>query len=173
MQHSVIENSFPWGLPLKETLLPQFLAKGANNNFENYLIGKWHLGSPAWEYVPTSRGFDYFFGFYGPNEDHFEHSNRHRNAQGYDLRKQTTPIHRKGEYSTFMYTKEAKEILSLWASKHEKEDRPPSPLSNSNSSSFSPNAKATNFFLFLSYNAPHFPLQAPTEEILPFGTQKK
>lgn len=47
------------GLPLKEITLAQHL-KGAG--YRTCAIGKWHLGYQPAEYLPTSRGFDEFFG---------------------------------------------------------------------------------------------------------------
>jgi arylsulfatase A-like enzyme len=49
------------GLPLTETILPQFLKRAG---YHTGWIGKWHLGSaPA--FVPWARGFDESFGFIG------------------------------------------------------------------------------------------------------------
>ena len=49
------------GLPLTETILPQFLKRAG---YRTGWIGKWHLGSaPA--FVPWARGFDESFGFIG------------------------------------------------------------------------------------------------------------
>lgn len=48
----------PDGTSLDETLLSNlFRDKG----YKTHAIGKWHLGEPA-EYLPTSRGFDSFYG---------------------------------------------------------------------------------------------------------------
>ena len=35
------------------------------------MIGKWHLDYNKWEYTPTYRGFDSFYGFYNGAEDHY------------------------------------------------------------------------------------------------------
>lgn len=37
------------------------------------MIGKWHLGYHKWEYTPTYRGFDTFYGFYNGWGDHYSH----------------------------------------------------------------------------------------------------
>ncbi len=47
------------GLPLSETLLPQVLKK---RGYKTMAIGKWHLGHNPVDYMPTSRGFDSYFG---------------------------------------------------------------------------------------------------------------
>jgi arylsulfatase len=46
------------GLSLEETTLANLLKA---RNYKTICIGKWHLGRPA-EYLPTSRGFDEYFG---------------------------------------------------------------------------------------------------------------
>ena len=38
------------------------------------MVGKWHLGFYKWEYTPTYRGFDSFYGYYNALEDHFTHT---------------------------------------------------------------------------------------------------
>lgn len=47
------------GLPLSEVLLPQVLKP---LGYRTMAIGKWHLGYQPREYLPTSRGFDHWFG---------------------------------------------------------------------------------------------------------------
>ncbi len=55
---SVLNPTDTGGLSLTETLIPQLLK---SQKYQTGCIGKWHLGSqPA--YLPTSRGFDSFFG---------------------------------------------------------------------------------------------------------------
>jgi arylsulfatase len=46
------------GLNLDETTLADILKR---RNYRTMCIGKWHLGRPA-QYLPTSRGFDQYFG---------------------------------------------------------------------------------------------------------------
>ena len=47
------------GLPLSEILLPQLLKP---LGYRTMAIGKWHLGHQPRQYLPTSRGFDHWFG---------------------------------------------------------------------------------------------------------------
>lgn len=55
MQHNVLYGAEPRGLPLTETILPQYLKK---LGYANHIVGKWHLGSYKKEYLPLSRGFE-------------------------------------------------------------------------------------------------------------------
>jgi len=85
------------------------------------------------ERVPNAQGFDHFFGLLGGNHHYFKHVDR----LGYpDLFLNHQPVEREG-YSTDLFTDDALRFLA------EHRDRP--------------------FFLFLSYNAPHFPYQGPND----------
>lgn len=71
MQHGVILETEPWGLPLHERLLPQHLKKAG---YATHAIGKWHLGFFRKEYTPLYRGFDSHFGYYQGFQDYYNHS---------------------------------------------------------------------------------------------------
>ena len=62
MHHSIVMGTQPWGLPLSERLLPQYLQDAGYNT---YIIGKWHLGLYSPAALPNARGFNHSFGFYG------------------------------------------------------------------------------------------------------------
>lgn len=103
--------------------------------YGTYMTGKWHLGNEKVESRPLQRGFDRFYGHLAGTSDFFRPSNLHR---GND------PITAKGEryYITDAISDEAIKFLG----EHEqKKDAEP-------------------FFLYLSYNAPHFPVQCMPEE---------
>jgi arylsulfatase A-like enzyme len=55
----------PGGLRLSEILLPQLLKK---RGYRTMAVGKWHLGHGSPEYMPTSRGFDSYFGLLYSND---------------------------------------------------------------------------------------------------------
>jgi len=80
---------------------------------------------------PNRQGFEYFFGLLGGNHHYFTHVDRMGVP---DLFLNEQPVERTG-YSTDLFTDDALRYL------REKRDRP--------------------FFLFLAYNAPHFPYQGP------------
>ena len=86
------------------------------------------------ERIPTQQGFDYFFGLLGGNHHYFTHVDR---SGVPDLFLNDKPVVRKG-YSTDLFTDDAIRYLG------ETLQQP--------------------FFLFLAYNAPHFPYQGPGDE---------
>ena len=51
-------------------------------------IGKWHLGMCSYDYTPTKRGFDSFYGIYNGMSDYYTKSITSRTARdgGYDFR---------------------------------------------------------------------------------------
>lgn len=103
--------------------------------YHTAIIGKWHLGleSPN---LPNERGFDFFHGFLGDMMDSF--TNHLRHGENYMRRNQET-IRPQGH---------ATDVFSGWAADYlrERADHPDEP-----------------FFLFLAYNAPHFPIEPPAE----------
>jgi len=102
--------------------------------YHSAIIGKWHLGLEE-ENQPTRRGFDFFHGFLGDMMDDYYHHRRHGNHY---MRRNEEPVHPKG-HATDIFTQWAVDYLSERAQ------------------------KKTPFFLYLSYNAPHTPIQPPTD----------
>lgn len=126
------------------------------NNYNTAAIGKWHVGVSN-DYIPNNRGFDYFFGMLGGGHQYFESDYE---AQYYNsvsngnpvtneyrvplLRNQTYVAANEfnnDEYLTDILTEEAVSYI------------------NTNAGSSDP------FFMYLAYNAPHTPLQAPQAKI--------
>ena len=99
------------------------------------MVGKWHLGfeSPN---IPNDRGFDFFHGFLADMmDDYWTHLRGGVNW----MRRNKEVIKPKGH---------ATEIFTQWAIDYVKEQ-------SSN--------KEQPFFLYLAYNAPHFPIQPPKD----------
>lgn len=117
-------------LNLTYTLLPAYLKK---LGYSTHMVGKWHLGQNELSALPTSRGFDTYFGFWSGAEDYYSHDCRN----AYDLADGTrTAFEWNGTYSTFLWNSKAVEVI-------EKAD-PSKP-----------------FFLYLAYQNVHWPLEAP------------
>lgn len=103
-----------FGLDLNLTLLPQRLK---DLGYSTHGIGKWHLGYYNPKYLPTNRGFDTYFGYYGSEIHYYTHTS-------YDVTPQPPPdwcldLHNNtkcvdnvnGTYSVDMYTDEAVRIM--------------------------------------------------------------
>jgi arylsulfatase A-like enzyme len=71
MQHNLILEPEPWGLPLSEVLLPQYLDP---LGYTSRAVGKWHLGFFKKVYTPTARGFASHFGFWNGYQDYYSHT---------------------------------------------------------------------------------------------------
>jgi arylsulfatase A-like enzyme len=99
--------------------------------YETAIIGKWHLGHADKKYWPRQRGFDYQYGAMIGELDYFTHE-----EQGVlDWFRDNEPVREEG-YTTTLLGKDAVRLI-------EKHD-PSKPL-----------------YLYLTFNAPHTPYQAP------------
>lgn len=101
--------------------------------YHTAIIGKWHLGleSPN---TPNERGFDLFHGFLGDMMDSYTTHLRHGNNY---MRLNDKVIEPEGH---------ATDLFSDWAAAYLKGERRP---------------QDKPFFLYLAYNAPHFPIEPP------------
>ncbi|CAN0080526.1 unnamed protein product, partial [Heterosigma akashiwo] len=57
-------------LALNHKLLPQYMN---DIGYKSHAIGKWHLGFFNHQYLPTSRGFQSYLGYYSGNLDWYGH----------------------------------------------------------------------------------------------------
>ncbi len=120
------------GLPTHEITIANVLSDAG---YATGQIGKWHLGA-APQFHPLKRGFKEQFGFIGGGHDYFKAETDNPNAREYMI-----PIERDGkpvvetEYLTDAFSREA----CAFVRRHDKDP----------------------FLLYLAYNAPHTPLQAP------------
>lgn len=125
-----------WGyLKPNGPTLPELMKQGG---YHTALVGKWHLGyeSPN---VPNDRGFDHFHGFLGDMmNDYYSHMRGGVNWMR--LNKQIIEAKDRKGHATEVFTRWAIDYLEDRAKKPEQP-----------------------FFLYLAYNAPHFPIQPPKE----------
>ncbi len=104
------------------------------------LIGKWHQGSGA-GFHPNARGFDHFCGMLGGSHTYFPKPGKHTlERNGTPLKEWSSP------YLTDFFTDEG---LRWIAHQHEADPSRP-------------------WFIFMSYNAPHGPLEATAEDLAKF-----
>lgn len=103
--------------------------------YSTAIIGKWHLGTITPAYLPRGRGFDHQYGHYLGAIDYFTH----RRMGGLDWHREGKALEEKG-YTTNLLGKDAVGVIK----KHDFKQ----PL-----------------FLYVPFNAPHAPLQAPKKYI--------
>lgn len=99
------------------------------NGYHTALIGKWHLGAKK-EFSPNANGFDYQYGNLGGWFDQYTRINP---KTGYDWSKNNKPAKNIEGHATDIITNDAIRYIN--------EDR------------------SEPFFLYLSYTAPHVPIQ--------------
>ncbi|MHC4435951.1 MAG: sulfatase-like hydrolase/transferase [Planctomycetota bacterium] len=102
--------------------------------YHTAIVGKWHLGLDS-PNTPNERGFDHFGGFLGDMMDDYYNHRRHGNNY---MRLDGNQIDPEG-HATDLFTKWSIDYINDRA----KSDQP--------------------FFLYLAYNAPHTPIQPPTD----------
>lgn len=122
-----------WGYLHPQAVLLPQILKRAG--YHTALVGKWHLGL-APPNTPNERGFDHFHGFLGDMMDDYYTHRRH----GFNyLRLNDQEIDPQGH---------ATDLFTQWATDYLRERS---------------QKKGQPFFLYLAYNAPHAPVQPPTE----------
>ncbi|MBN8421349.1 MAG: sulfatase [Verrucomicrobia bacterium] len=119
------------GLPLTETTYPQLMQKAG---YTTGAVGKWHLGAHP-QFHPNKRGFDEYFGALGGGHQYFP-----GDKGGVEY---TIPLNRNGkdEPQTKYLTEQFGDEASSFIGRHAGESKP--------------------WMLYLAFNAPHTPLQAP------------
>ena len=127
------------GLSLQEQLLPAFLKPFG---YATMAIGKWHLGAHS-AYKPMNRGFDQFFGFSGGGHRYF--------PEEFDIELEESATNEAQSYRT---------KLTMNEKVVDETDYLTDAFSRE-AVSFVRRHKDQPFFLYLAYNAPHNPLQAP------------
>lgn len=108
------------------------------SGYQTFMTGKWHLrGKGNQACIPTNHGFEQFYG-------HFKAYASYYRSDLFERLPATQPKRRykRGEfYATDAITDHALDFIDMAQSEEEP------------------------FFLYVAFNAPHFPLQAPREEI--------
>jgi len=173
LQHGVVRPCQQNGLPEEMPTLANMLHDAG---YATHMVGKWHIGYYREQLLPTRRGFDSFFGFLNGRAEHFSHamcidlgrplrmwefkeymSNDtdekyvKRELCGVDLRSdETAAVNYSGQYSTHLFTQKAVDVIKSHARKQD----------------------AKPLFLYLAYQALHFPLQVPETYTKPYASVK-
>jgi arylsulfatase A-like enzyme len=144
---ALMTGRYPFRYGLQTAVIPSVSTYGLDTNewllpqslkeagYNTAIIGKWHLGHADKKYWPKQRGFDYQYGAMIGELDYFTHD-EHGVLDWYRNNK---PVHEKG-YAT--------QLLGNDAVKYINEQQP-----------------GKSFYLYLAFNAPHTPYQAPKEYI--------
>jgi len=134
------------GLPFSEETIANVLGKVG---YHSGVIGKWHLGATQ-KHHPLNRGFREFYGHLGGGHQYF--------PKELTIKDSDTAENESQSYRT-------------WILRNHEPVAPRKYLTTEFSDeavSFIERNSAKPFFLFLSYNAPHAPLQAPGEYLKRF-----
>ncbi|MDP6713182.1 MAG: sulfatase-like hydrolase/transferase [SAR202 cluster bacterium] len=130
------------GLPQSTPTLATMLK---DEGYQTAMVGKWHLGLTE-DSRPQNHGFDRSFGFFAGCIDYYSHIyywGANRPGPGlnptHDLWEDNGEIWRNGEYFTDLIADKAVEYLREM------------------------NASDEPFFLYVPFNAPHYPMHAPQE----------
>ena len=101
--------------------------------YQTAITGKWHLGHAYRKFMPRARGFDHAYGHVNGAIDYFTHER----DGGLDWNRNGASVREEG-YSTFLLGAEAIRFI-------QQRDR------------------GRPFFLYMPFNSPHAPLEAPPE----------
>lgn len=109
--------------------------------YQTFIVGKWHLGAVGDAYSPQARGFDHFYGCRGGVIDYYTHVG----GGQLDWQRNGKPIEEAG-YSTDLFAAEAVKLIN-----HRNTAKP--------------------VFLYVRFNAPHGPVQAPNDLVQQYAAK--
>src|SRR6187455_160010 len=144
---AIMTGRYPFRYGLQTAVIPSTSAYGLDTSewlmpqalkeagYKTAIIGKWHLGHADRKYWPKQRGFDYQYGAMIGELDYFTHDEKGK----LDWFRDNQPVREEG-YATTLIGQDAAKYIE-----------------QSNS--------ATPFYMYLTFNAPHTPYQAPQEYI--------
>ena len=136
-------SSITEGIPVNEPLMSNMLKDAG---YRTGLVGKWHLGKEA-QFHPNNRGFDDFYGFlygghsYFPTNYKAAYNGPNSWVYNHPLEHNGTAVTDDDEYLTDEFSHQGVRFI------------------NESVSANKP------FFLWMSYNAPHTPLEAKIEDM--------
>jgi arylsulfatase B len=136
-EHIVLSSSFT-GIPAGVKTIAGKMKEGG---YETAVIGKWHVGGHKQSYLPHNLGFDHSFVCINGAISYWNYTHEGVNDLIRNGKKVIAPSKVSGEesgntYSTYLWADEATQVIN----QHDK-NRP--------------------LFMYLAFNAPHYPLDAP------------
>ncbi|TWU58343.1 sulfatase-like hydrolase/transferase [Rubripirellula reticaptiva] len=137
--HEANSPPYPHGMNIDEVTLAQKLQTAG---YRTGLVGKWHLGATEAQY-PTSRGFDYFYGLREGSRSYFYNDKKDDKPGNHHAIEENGKQVRFDGYLTDELGDQATKFIG------EESDKP--------------------FFLYLSFTAPHGPLEATKEDLERFS----
>jgi arylsulfatase A-like enzyme len=119
-----------------------------DHQYQNHLVGKWHVGMFTPDYTPVNRGFQTFLGMYLGSGDYYQHRNgrafdfrlNYREENGTIVDKMLTSF--VNVHSTEIYTNRTIDLLDQHVDKYGTGNEKP-------------------LFVYLSYQTPHGPYMVP------------
>jgi len=136
-------NAENWGTPGYQGYLNKRCVTIAevlgSNGYHTYMTGKWHLGYHGEEKWPLQRGFEKYYGILAGAASYF----KPQGGRGLSFNNTKLPTPENNYYTTDAFTDSA---ISFFRS--QKDNKP--------------------FFLYLAFNAPHWPLHAKPDDIKKF-----
>ncbi|WP_020208780.1 sulfatase-like hydrolase/transferase [Gilvimarinus chinensis] len=133
------------GLPVDQVTMADYLKK---RGYRNGMFGKWHLGA-ADRYHPLKRGFDEFYGFRGGDRSYFAYAEGEIDPNSPILadKRMERGFGHYEEPEKYLTDKIADEVIEFIRQANS-DDKP--------------------FFAFVSFNAPHTPMEATKEDLAQF-----
>ena len=144
---ALMTGRYPFRYGLQTAVIPSVCTYGLDTSewllpqalqeagYKTAIIGKWHLGHADKKFWPRQRGFDYQYGAMIGELDYFTHE-----EQGVlDWYRDNKPLKEKG-YTTTLIGHDAVKYIGA-------------------------QNPSTPFYLYLTFNAPHTPYQAPKEYV--------
>ena len=146
----------PLGIPVNETYFTTVLQ---DSDYNTAAFGKWHLGFTEGSYQPLDRGFDYFFGFLGGGKNYFEeiYEDAFYNRLGGD-----NPV--TNEYQDPIWRDRGYVDRDEFSNTGEEDYLTDVITDDAINYIQSISGSTDPYFMYLSYNAPHTPLQVPAAE---------
>ncbi len=144
---ALLTGRYPFRYGLQTAVIPSVSAYGLDTTewllpqclkeggYKTAIIGKWHLGHADEKWWPRQRGFDYQYGAMIGELDYFTHEEHHV----LDWYRDNKPVREQG-YTTQLLGNDAVRLIEA----HD---------------------TSTPLYLYLAFNAPHTPYQAPQEYI--------